>query len=237
MKPVELKFEIKNALYYLPYDLRNLLLTYFKKNSVPESYKDEFLDMYRKYNCIFIHIPKNAGTSINLTLYGKKETRHLGMLKILRYFKRDEFENAFKFAIVRHPMDRLISSFHHLSKGGWETNHDNSFLKKHGDVTQNGFGEFVKWLSAGDTATAPVTLVPQHEFICLGRHIMVDYLGKFETIDKDFENISKIIGCSDRLPKSNSTSHTDYTAYFDDEITQLARKVYKKDFELFGYDE
>ena len=65
---------------------------------------------------------------------------------------------------------------------------------------------------------------------------MVDYLGKFETIESDFEYISRMTGCSARLPIANTTNHKDFTAYYDDELINICRDIYKRDFEIFGYE-
>lgn len=227
---------MKNLLFHLPYSSRNLFLNSIKRKPVPDKVLNRLLYAQNRYNCIFFHIPKNAGTSINMSLYGEKDTQHIGILSVLRIFDNFEFNNAFKFAFVRNPFDRLVSSYHHLLNGGWETDHDSDFFNRHGDVTQYGFGQFVRWLSYGQNAYEHVVLIPQHEFICLGRHVMVDYLGKYENIAEDFNYVSKIIGLSGHLTKTNSTNHKEYTSYYDDELKMICKNIYKNDFEIFGYE-
>ncbi len=47
--------------------------------------------------------------------------------------------------------------------------------------------------------------------------LIVDYVGRFEQIDKDFRNICNKIGVPyTKLPMTNKTTHTDYRKYYKD---------------------
>ncbi|MES9899564.1 MAG: sulfotransferase family protein [Sedimenticola sp.] len=231
-----LKFTLKGMTFYLPYALRSSIYRILNNKRSSEGIRRKFRDGYHRYGGIFFHIPKNAGTSINLTLYGSKDTYHTGIFDVMEMFSAKEFRKGFKFAFVRHPLDRLVSSYHHLKKGGWKTGHDVDFFKSHGDVTSQGFSEFVRWLSRENNCYEHVVLIPQHEFICLGNHIMVDYLGRFESLEKDFSYISNQLSISQELPKSNVTKHRRYSEYYDDDLIENCKNIYRRDFEIFGYD-
>jgi hypothetical protein len=65
---------------------------------------------------IFIHIPKNAGTSIKRFLY-KADPGHLSS----RFYALSApalLERAESFAIIRDPFDRFMSSYDFLMRGG-----------------------------------------------------------------------------------------------------------------------
>ena len=87
-----------------------------------------------QYKCIFVHIPKTAGTSVEhaLGLHGDKtsiglerywnqqgqkenlfggEYQHLTLPEIKRILPRNIFQNFFRFTIIRNPWDRLVSHF------------------------------------------------------------------------------------------------------------------------------
>jgi len=70
----------------------------------------------RESPSLFIHIPRCAGTLINTALYG----RFIGHRTALWYKKADRrlFEQKYKFAVVRDPVDRFVSAFHFLRAGG-----------------------------------------------------------------------------------------------------------------------
>lgn len=72
-----------------------------------------------KENALFIHIPKTGGTSIGeiLTEHGAMKTKfrlegspnHSSIFDV-----KKEFPDAFRFAIVRNPWDRMWSLYKHL---------------------------------------------------------------------------------------------------------------------------
>lgn len=64
---------------------------------------------YDQYESIFIHIPKNAGTSVAKALYGCSPW-HWTAADLFKISKK-RYQGHFKFAIVRNPLDRLFSTF------------------------------------------------------------------------------------------------------------------------------
>src|SRR5260370_35040093 len=73
-------------------------------------------DVVRRCPSLFVHIPKNAGTTISNALYG----RFIGHRTAMWYRIADPqmFESKYRFAVVRDPIGRFISSFHFLQNGG-----------------------------------------------------------------------------------------------------------------------
>ena len=67
-----------------------------------------------KYKCIFIHIQRTAGTSIENWIVGKdwwridKETKHL-LASQAKVKYRKYWDKYFKFSFVRNPWDRVVS--------------------------------------------------------------------------------------------------------------------------------
>jgi hypothetical protein len=185
-----------------------------------------------EHKCIFIHIPKAAGTSVARTLF-RQPSRHVAWFE---YFKANprKFKKYFKFAFVRNPWDRLVSSYFFLRKGGMNAA-DASWAESNLQAYPD-FGSFVRgWVNEANVHSW-VHFKPQHYFICReDDKIMMDFLGRMETIDSDFAFLAKKLGCSYPLEKVNVGSREHYSRYYDDETQEIVRRVYAKDIELFGY--
>lgn len=154
--------------------------------------------------CIFIHIPKTAGQSIErvfLNLVNLKwETRaplllryndklelgppSLAHLKIdeyvrYKYLTQDMLDDYFKFSFVRNPWDRMISIYKYL---GFSQKYEfKSFLI---NVFKDKVWQEKKWF-----------VRPQSDFICgEDGEVLVDFIGKFENLQDDFYKVCEIIG-------------------------------------------
>lgn len=188
-----------------------------------------------KYRCIFIHIPKAAGSSVAKTLFGIK-SRHLRYNEYEMANPR-KFARYFKFAFVRNPWDRLLSAYDFLKSGGMN-DLDRAWAQTH-LAQYPDFDSFVRgWVNAENIRTW-VHFVPQYHFICDDRlRIKVDYVGHYETIADDFAVIQTRLGVAPSpLPKINSSAEKKhYSAYYSAETKKIVAEVYAVDIELFSYE-
>jgi hypothetical protein len=182
--------------------------------------------------CIFIHIPKAAGTSVALTLFGQG-SRHVPWFE---YQKANpwKFKRYFKFTFVRNPWDRLVSSYYFLRKGG--LNDADARWADQNLAPYPDFGSFVRgWLNEANIQTW-VHFLPQHHFICdADGKVMVDFVGRMENLDNDFAYVAERLGCDKKLAKVNTGNDRHYSDQYDEETREIVRRVYAKDIELFGY--
>jgi len=84
---------------------------------------------YNETGIAFIHIPKNAGTSVEIALYGQR-LGHRTWSEI-RALAPDQFPKWKKWAVVRDPVDRFISAYDYLKGGGrnaWDKEFSRRFL-------------------------------------------------------------------------------------------------------------
>jgi chondroitin 4-sulfotransferase 11 len=191
-----------------------------------------YSDYSDQYKCIFIHIPKAAGTSVALTLFNRG-SRHVTWQE---YYVANpkKFANYFKFSFVRNPWDRLVSTYFFLKKGGMnesDARWSRNVLNNYPD-----FNSFVhSWINEENIQTW-IHFIPQYEFICDGNgNIMMDFVGRMENMDVDFSYVAKKLACSENLKKVNVGDRKHYSYYYDTETLEIVRKVYSKDVELFGY--
>ena len=65
----------------------------------------------------------------------------------------------------------------------------------------------------------------------------LDFIGRFETLENDFESICKYLGIEKRLPQLNvSKNRKKYVDYYDSESLELVSDMYKDDIALFNYN-
>lgn len=73
------------------------------------------IEVVRARGVLFVHVPKNAGTSISHALYGAQVKHHT--VTYYASLAPDLLELP-SFAIVRDPVDRFLSAFHFARTGG-----------------------------------------------------------------------------------------------------------------------
>ena len=229
----------------LPYEMRRTIfrLTLPRLYSTwqglrSETQEDDYsLAAFDKHKCIFVHIPKCAGLSVVQSLFGNSGGGHKTIVQYQLIFSLSEFSTYFKFTFVRNPWDRLVSAFTFLKQGGL-TEHDRAWAAKN----LNSYPDFksfvVNWVSVRNIYSY-YHFIPQHEFLLDPKThaISVDFIGKFEALERDFEKICKRLDISASLSKQNRTigREAEYRTYYDPQTRNIVANVYQKDIELFGY--
>lgn len=208
---------------------RALYAVSMRKNKL---YKEEFL----KTNSIFVHIPKSAGRAVAMTLYGRSDIGHY-YARDYYFCDRNLYMKSYTFSFVRDPLDRIYSAYSYLINGG-----GNSLDARVGKVLAretSGFNDFIlNWLTQ-EKMYYWFHFVPQFEYLYLNDRLMVDYVGRMENINKDFQHISeRIVGQSLKLKKINIGSREkDWVNKVSEEAKRKVLYLYREDYRRFGYDE
>ena len=77
--------------------------------------------------------------------------------------------------------------------------------------------------------------LPQNIYAYLNGKQFVDYIGRFENLEKDWLFVARKINVSKTLPVSMKTNHGHYRKYYNDKTRELITREYKLDIELFKY--
>ncbi len=155
-------------------------------------------------------------------------------------------EKYFSFSFVRNPFDRAVSAFTYaLRRREFEGNDNN--VDPNFKFTD--FNEFCKKYLAKEMFCDPVTrynvhFLPQYRFIydpidsVTNQNPFVDFVGRLENINKDFEYICKKINLPNlNLPHARSQQRKKpYQSFYNEESIEIINRVYKKDLELFNYE-
>jgi len=192
-----------------------------------------------KNKFIFIHIQKTAGNSITEFLknnipdlkpiLNKHDFAIQGKHKL-----GDQWDDYFKFAFVRNPWDRLVSWYSMIK----DKNQKNKFGKY---VTENSsnFEEFIKNCTdiIQDNDGIKSAEFNQLDYLIdENGNIIVDFIGRFENLEEDFNKIIKKLNMPElKLPILNSSKHEDYKKYYNEETKKIIEKRFKKDIDFFKY--
>lgn len=196
-----------------------------------------------RYKCVFIHIPKNAGQSIehvflellNLTWetraplllrpndkpeLGPPRLAHLHADEYVRYdyMPQEMYDDYFKFTFVRNPWSRIISIYKHL---GFNRKCDfKTFLM--GVFSDTIFND-KHWFVG-----------PQCEYVCAENgDFLPNFVGRFEDLQNGFNHVCQEIGLSAiQLPHANKSGTSDSKFGFCVRpmqlVTNILRSISKK---------
>ena len=189
-----------------------------------------------KYKCIFVHIRKTGGNSISSFLKehdGNAEyavhpqhNLHAPLNWYESKYGEQIYNNYFKFTIVRNPWDLRVSFKKWCANTGGR-------LGKY--ARQLSFSDWIKRYSVRYNPNK--TGVGMTQLSYLNPIENVDFIGRFENLQEDFNIICDKIGIpQQQLPHENATQHKHYTEYYDDETKSIVAKKYAKDIEYFGYE-
>ena len=181
---------------------------------------------------VFVGVAKAASTSIHRCLgYADDPTPdiyHMHLKDII--YCNPEAANYFKFGFVRNPYDRIVSAYNDfkndLGHQAWAFP-----IQRHAT-----FKHFAMNLHDSPCKQF-IHIQPQYDFLDCGGDIAIDFVGKFESLQRDFNTVQKLLGLEvKKLEIHRANSHNHYESYYDEECRQAIYKFYKKDFEAFGYE-
>jgi hypothetical protein len=201
-----------------------------------------YLNISDRFKCIFIHIPRTAGTSIKGALEMQGRGHPLWQYYYLVY--PEQWDSYFKFTVVRNPWDRMVSAYHYakMEKSYW---HDNlNRISPHPDyelLSKKTFEETCAILKNRRTLLQHEVWHPQYLFVTKQENkihsIAVDFVLRHENIEKDFKALCEKLQIKDiPLPCVNPSTHDNYRSYYTDETKGLIGKAYSTDIRLFEYE-
>lgn len=199
---------------------------------------------------VFIHIPKTAGTSIEKCLldnnlinvgprwlqgkiskkeyekakYSNQYWHHLNSQEVRSIIGKEQWSNYFKFAFVRNPWDRAVSFYFYVKQSTKNPN-SLSFGKTYPET-------FADWVEKRNLPSDQYSKIVNDK----GK-VMIDFVGKFENLEDDFETISSKLNMPQlQLGHLKKTQRGDYHQYYtNDKIIKIISDRYEKDINLLEY--
>lgn len=173
--------------------------------------------------CLYIHIPRTAGTSLRKTTgcwnahYAARWVRDI----------LPDWKSLWTFAIIRNPWDQALS--------WWMLCTRSKIFSK----------PFRRWVVDNDSGWADrmklwKNLDPIDQWFYItdeAGNIIVKYVARFENLDKEWNLISKKMGFSGvSLEHASSTKHARYREYYDIRTADVIYNRYQELIDEFGYD-
>lgn len=215
----------------------------------------------KDYKCLFVHIPKVAGQSIESVFLnelglsweqraalllkpngdpckGPPRLAHLTAQEYveLGYLSSQDFNCYFKFSFVRNPWERIWSEYNYRQ---YPFSFDEFLFNKFPANKDDNYQTYEDLYRH---------VLPQSEFLFdQGGRCLVNFIGRFETIQSDFSELTNtIFGKPLNLPHKNKSSSRiksflkkdkkqSYRDMYSDKGEQFVRSYYAQDIELFGY--
>lgn len=213
--------------------IKHLLRLRYHK-ALQNSYR---LEKFNEYDMIFIHIPKAAGTAINQSLFGRLAgLGHMSCQKYLQIYGSARFDSMFKFTFSRNPYDRFVSAYEYLRKGG-NNSHDLLFKEEVIDKYEN-FEDFVlNGFTQKPEIQNHIHFRKQTDFLLIDDKVAVDFIGRHENIQKDYQYIASMIhNARDLESKNTSQREKSFEEYFlNNTVKDAILNFYEPDFRLLKY--
>jgi hypothetical protein len=197
-----------------------------------------------QFRCIFVHIPKTAGNSVNRA-FGMEWENHKDLQRYAAELPPSTFAGYRKFAIVRNPWERIFSDYNYQRKKS-RPRDSKLFLFAENGERRN----FRAWLESvladphrytpeswgGEVSPGLHRWSPQVDWITLNGRIAVDRVLRLEHLQADYDRARPILSLPPlRLPHRNRRWHWHYSWYYDDGARELVSSYYARDIEAFGY--
>ena len=193
---------------------------------------------------IFVHIPKTAGNSItaalNKTNQIEREERQLSP-KIAKHAKAFEIKSLlgknlwndyFTFSFVRNPWDLMVSSYNWWRQKAEQRT--KRFKKDARKISRMDFGQFIH--SKYGRYMINERYGNYYDWLCEHGQIIVDYIGKVENIDQDWDKICRKNDLEYiKMPHINKSVRTSYRDYYNTKTQKIVTDRFKWGIEKFGY--
>jgi len=195
-----------------------------------------FPQAFEQHSCLFIHVPKCAGSSVCAALFDGWSPGHLPLYWYEQQFP-EQFATSFKFAFVRDPLERAYSAYAFLrgNELGRRDQAAQQLVSHYRD-----FDDFVaRWLHS-ETISRQIHFAAQTDFLTdsLG-HLAPDFIGYQEHLERDFRLVCEQLGHSVVLPHLNGSQQRrpmlarDFCSV---RTRRLVRRAYQRDYEMLGYE-
>ncbi len=209
------------------------------------------MELSRDHGFVYIHIPRTGGNSAVTALAPFADDPPVppgGRLPVIRRLYRDSlyqlrerrfghitakelkaampaelFASSFKFAFVRNPWSWQVSLYQYAVQKPSHPDHRRY-------VALGSFEAYLDWRAAEGGELQSDYLLDDDD------RLLVDFVGRFEALPRDFAIACAQVGIQASLPHVNGSLHLDYRSYYTPRTRALVAELSRRDVEAFGYE-
>jgi hypothetical protein len=156
---------------------------------------------------------------------GLKITKHAQANDVREYVGKKIWSSYYKFSFVRNPWDRVVSLYFWYKQTKWRD--------------FEGFADKVRELPDFESFIRSEYLryAPYSMYLYDTEEPIVDFIGKQETLEKDFQYICRKIGLPEiELTRENvSNRKRNYIEYYNEETKQIIYERFQEDIKKHNY--
>lgn len=194
--------------------------------------------LWKAAGLIFIHVPKNGGTSLNHAIYGQF-MGHFTVQDILRT-RPALLKKLPSLALKRNPWARVYSAYRFARKGrDMKDGAQIAYPQKYQSPEFETFERFVfDWLDGRDLSKEDFVFRPQTDFVLQqDGSIGASHIGCLEDPSSYVDFAEAALGRHLDIKHFNQTTDSgSYRQAFTPQMRDIVAHAYAKDLEIFGYD-
>ena len=190
-----------------------------------------FFNLYSAPRCVFIRVRKTGTTSIVKGLMSNADGR------IVAETIPADWQNAFCFAFVRNPFERLASAFEmfHAYKVTTEAEFQSRLslsVSKILDVLED---DNIVPQNEGFTGKLKLHTIPMtHKAYNIGH---AHFIGRFENFSHDYGVLARKLGLPEEVKHLRARNQPlEYRSRFTKEDRMRAERIFREDCDMFGYE-
>ncbi|MBZ9632350.1 sulfotransferase family protein [Salegentibacter sp. LM13S] len=182
------------------------------------------LDCFNNNNSIDVNFYKRLKTFLGIppSFYSKTFPGHIKANELRTRIPSKIFNSYYKFGFVRNPWDWQVSLYTFMLM---EKNHHQHELIK----SFKNFDEYIDWRVHND-------LRLQKSFFYSDDEFLMDFVGKFESLNADFQKICDHLSIKSDLPYLNSSrKEKEFLHFYSKASLEMIDQAFREDISLFGY--
>lgn len=194
--------------------------------------RERWTRIWTKYlaDALFVHINKTGGSSVEKAL--GLPFQHRTALEFIDLVGQDSWNRRFTFSFVRNPWDKVLSHYRFRVK----TNQTELGTRTipFSDWVIRAYGEQDPLYY-----DQPKMFMAQTGWICDPEgSVLVDFIGRFETLESDFSEVAQRLGRKVELPhlKRSSEGRRSHRESYSGEAAAVIERVFRQDLDVFGYE-